>query len=421
MHRILLRSAWQTVNIGDIGHTPGALSVLSRHYPEAEVTLWPGDVGRGTREMLLATFPKLKIAEGTLDPDGRPTTAELAAAWQWADMGLWGSGSGFPHHHQAAAFHRATGKPVGVFAVSTDPISGFDGGRDPEGGTLASLRDRAMKLPPTHLGGEMRYILDRAAFMFCRDTISRDYLLNQQVKTPICEFGPDAQLGMFLRDDIRGDAYRADHRLEEGRFIAVIPRSRYTPYWSIQGRPPGESDGVRVAINERTDESDNARLRDLIVHYVRNTGGRVLACPEMTYQIELAKQTLFDPLPADVKPNVVWRDTYWLPDEAASIYAKALAVVSMECHSPLIAYHQGTPAIHVRQPTDTCKGQMYADIGAGEWLFEVEETDGQQLWSRLAVIHRDPASARAKVRQIMSTVDRLQRRMVDAVRETATK
>lgn len=418
MHRILLRSAWQTVNIGDIGHTPGALSILSRHYPEAEITLWPGDVGRGTREMLLATFPKLKIAEGTLDADGRPTTPELAAAWEWADMGLWGSGSGFPHHQDAAAFHRATGKPVGVFAVSTDPISGFGGDRDPEGGTLASLRERALKLPPTHLTGEMRYILDRAAFMFCRDSISRDFLLNQEVKTPICEFGPDAQLGMFLRDDARGDAYRAANKLEEGRFIAVIPRSRYTPYWSIQGRPPGADERQRVAINDRSDASDNAKLRDLIVHYVRQTGGRVLACPEMTYEIELAKQTLVDPLPPDVKPHVVWRDTYWLPDEAASVYSKALAVISMECHSPLIAYHQGTPAIHVRQPTDTCKGQMYADFGAGPWLFEVDQTSGDELWSTVAAIHHDPATAKATVRQIMAGVDALQRRMVDAIKAT---
>jgi len=37
--RILLRSSWQSVNIGDIGHTPGALSLLEKYFPEAEVTL----------------------------------------------------------------------------------------------------------------------------------------------------------------------------------------------------------------------------------------------------------------------------------------------------------------------------------------------------------------------------------------------
>jgi hypothetical protein len=57
----------------------------------------------------------------------------------------------------------------------------------------------------------------------------------------------------------------------------------------------------------------------------------------------MAKQVLVDPLPEAVKKNVVWRDTYWLPDEAASIYSMAQAVISVECHSPLIALHNGTP------------------------------------------------------------------------------
>ena len=38
--RILLRSSWQVVNIGDIAHTPGVLALLERYIPEAEVVLW---------------------------------------------------------------------------------------------------------------------------------------------------------------------------------------------------------------------------------------------------------------------------------------------------------------------------------------------------------------------------------------------
>jgi hypothetical protein len=134
----------------------------------------------------------------------------------------------------------------------------------------------------------------------------------------------------------------------------------------------------------------------MIVAYVRNTGNKVMACGEMTYQVQMAKEVLVDPLPIDVKRNVVWRDTYWLPDEAASIYSRAECVVSVECHSPLISIHNGTPAFYVRQPTDTCKGQMYRDMGAEDWLFEIDETSGPQLWSRLESIHRDPAKAKAK-------------------------
>jgi hypothetical protein len=133
----------------------------------------------------------------------------------------------------------------------------------------------------------------------------------------------------------------------------------------------------------------------------------------------MAKEVLVDPLPADVKKNVVWRDTYWLPDEAASVYAQAQAVVSVECHSPLIALRNGTPAFYVRQPTDTCKGQMYRDFGAGDWFFEVDETSGEQLWSRLEAIHRDPKRAAAQVGRIMKTVETAQKRMIAAVRAAA--
>jgi hypothetical protein len=82
------------------------------------------------------------------------------------------------------------------------------------------------------------------------------------------------------------------------------------------------------------------------------------------------------------------------------------------------ALHQGTPTFYVRQPTDTCKGQMYRDLGAGDWFFEVDETDGAQLWARLGAIHRDPAAARTQAQAIRATAEARQARMVAVVRET---
>ena len=408
--RILLRGSWQSVNIGDIGHTPGALSLIEKHLPGAEVTLWPGKLGHGSRELLQRGYPRLRIAE---------SPSEIAQAKEWADVYVSGSGSGFPASQHAIEFHKTTGKPVGVLGVSLDPVSGFGPGRDPEGGTLDQLRQRAVALPADHLTGDLRYILDRAAFFFCRDTITRDYLRQQKVKTPVLEFGPDAQLGMHLRDDARGFAYLERHRLETGKFICVIPRLRYTPYYRIRNEPRVPSDDAKDAINDRTTEADHAKIREMIVAYVRETGHRVMACAEMTYQVEMAKTVLVDPLPADVRAQVVWRDSYWLPDEAASIYSRALAVVSVECHSPLIALQSGTPAFYLRQPTDTCKGQMYRDFGAGDWFCEIEQTSGADLWQRLAAIHRDPRAARRRVRSLMKGVEQQQRRMVDAIRRAA--
>ena len=414
--RILLRSSWQSVNIGDVGHTPGALALLEKHFPEAEITLWPGQLGHGSRELLTRGYPRLKIAEGSLSAEGKPDSPTLAKAWNEADLYLSGSGSGFPASQHAISFHRSTGKPVGVFGVSTDPISGIGEGREPEGGTLKEIRAKAAKLPRTHLSSSLRYIIDRASFFFCRDTISRDYLKAQGVTTPVLEFGPDAQLGMTLRDDAKASAWLREHRLEEGKFICVIPRLRYTPYYKVNNVPRTPSDDIRDSINDRTTQKDHAKLRQMITSYVKTTGNKVMACAEMTYQVEMAKHVLVDPLPADVKRNVVWRDTFWLPDEAASVYAKAMAIISVECHSPLIALHNGTPGFYVRQPTDTCKGQMYRDIGAGDWFFEMDETSGRELWSRLSAVHRDPPKARAKVQSIMATVEKLQQGMVSAAR-----
>jgi polysaccharide pyruvyl transferase WcaK-like protein len=284
------------------------------------------------------------------------------------------------------------------------------------------LRAKALALPPTHLSAELRFVIDRAAFFFTRDTISRDYLKAQGVKTPILEFGPDAQLGMHLRDDAKGFAYLKACGLEQGKFICVIPRLRYTPYHKFEkNRTPAPSDAIKDAINARTVEQDHVKLRDLMIAYVRKTGNKVLACPEMTYEIELSKEVLVDPLPADVKKNVVWRDTYWLPDEAASVYSQALALVSIECHSPLIALHYGTPTIHIRNPTDTCKGQMFRDIGMDDWFFEIDETSGAELWSRVEAIHRDPAKARAKVKTIFAGIEQRQQHMIATVRTAVTR
>jgi hypothetical protein len=51
--RILLRSSWQTVNIGDIAHTPGMLALLEKHRPDDEVTLWPNPLSPAVEKLLV--------------------------------------------------------------------------------------------------------------------------------------------------------------------------------------------------------------------------------------------------------------------------------------------------------------------------------------------------------------------------------
>ncbi len=74
---ILLRSGWQTENIGDIAHTPGVLHLLEQHLPEVKVILWSNALENGVFAMLDRRFPDVEIVSG--EPE------ELAETFDRAD------------------------------------------------------------------------------------------------------------------------------------------------------------------------------------------------------------------------------------------------------------------------------------------------------------------------------------------------
>jgi len=358
--RILLRSSWQTVNIGDIAHTPGMLALLEKYRPHAEVTLWPSSVDRGVEEILRTRFPKLKIAK---------SKAEREAALAECDFFLHGSGPSLVGLNELTLARKA-GKPYGIGGVT--------------------LTDAQIK--------EQHELLAGAKFVYLRDTDSLRAVQESGIKGPHVDFGPDATFAIDLRDDTAATALLKQHNMEPGKFLCAIPRLRYTPYWEIhpeRTKPNPE----RIKINEEFAEKDHAKLRDGITAWVRETKMRVLLTPEMTYAVPLLKTLLFDKLPDDVKPHVSYMDRYWVTPEACSVYAKAAAIVSMEQHSPIMAIANGVPAVLVRQPTDTRKGQMWYDLKMNDWVFEVDQTTGAQVAERLVQIGRDlPAASKAAAR-----------------------
>ncbi len=413
---ILIREALQFENIGDSGRVPGTIRLLYQHLPEATVTLWPWELHEREREMLMRAFPKLRIAEGEVDDVGKASTPALAAAWKDADIFITPA-----RHAKTFQAWAKTDRPYGFFGSHFDPISSRTALRD--GATLEELRDSIAKLPADHFDGhyKAREVYDGASFIFARDTYSLQYLQGQKLRTPIVEFGLDGTFGIAVRDEKRAQSWLKRIGVEEGKFICVLPRLRYTPYYRVKNLPRDEGDYEIDAINAEHAARDHASLRDLITLWVRETGLKVILCPEMTYEIAVAKEHLFDPLPADVKPNVIWRDTFWLADEAASVYARAAAVVSAECHSPIIALSQGTPAFYVRNPADTVKAQMFRDLGLTDWVFESNHTTGQQLWEKLKPIHENRAAARAKVDAAMQQAAGIQKRMVEVIEDALGK
>lgn len=360
--RVLLRSSWQTVNIGDIAHTPGMLALLEKHLPEAEVTLWPNALSDEVAKLLTTRFPKLKLAT---------KKDEQQAAIEKCDFCLHGSGPGLVGAAQLKQW-QATGKPYGFGGVTLN-----DG----------ELRDH-------------RELLAGARFVYCRDTLSLAALKDSGIRGPVMEFGPDATFVLDLRNDEAASKFLESNKLEPRKFACFVPRLRYTPYW--KERPdPKRWTPQEVAKREKENadfrETDHAKLREAISLWVRKTGQMALLCPEMTYQVPLIPELLFDKLPEDVKEKVVIKRDYWLTDEAASTYAQAAAVVSLEMHSPIIAIANGTPAIHVRQPTDTRKGQMWRDVGLSDWLFEVDDATGDAIGKRLIELYENRDATAATV------------------------
>jgi polysaccharide pyruvyl transferase WcaK-like protein len=222
------------------------------------------------------------------------------------------------------------------------------------------------------------------------------------------EFGPDATFAFTLLNEKKAEDFLAEQELKDKEFICAIPRLRYSPYYKIHQTAPTPEDLKREAVSDRFKDQDMSKLREALIAFVRKTSLKVLTCPEMISEMALAKEELIDPLPDDVKPYVVWREHYWNPDEAASVYARSLALVSMELHSPIMAVARGIPSVYLRVPTDTIKGQMWRDIGLPEWILEMDESAAEDICNTLISIQKDYPAACRKVADAMTYVQELQ-------------
>ncbi|WP_202864659.1 polysaccharide pyruvyl transferase family protein [Micromonospora endolithica] len=383
--RILLRSSWQTVNIGDVAHTPGVLALIEEHIPDAEVQLWPSSIADGVEEMLRARFPNLTVIDRT--------AAGIRAAFAYNDFLLHGSGPYLVAADDVARWRAETGKPYGVYGITLG---------DPDQKTLDILND--------------------AKFVFFRDTVSMNNALDKGLNQPVptVRFGPDGAFATDLADTPAADAFLRANGLETGTFLCCIPRYRVTPYWEIYNREPTESEKASDAYNQRMKEQDHAPLRAAITAVVRQTDMKILICPEDRSQVRLGKEILLDKLPADVKPQVVWRDSFWSLDEARSTYLRSAGLFGHEMHSPIMCVGSEIPAVVCRWRQQTTKGFMWRDIGLGDWLFDMDD-EGSRAGIAPAVlaIAKNPAAAKAKTQAALAYVRQRQRATMAKVAKEA--
>ena len=387
--RILLRSSWQTVNIGDIGHTPGVLALLETHIPEAEVTLWPMDVRNGVEEMLRRRFPKLRVVH----------TNESAYE---CDFLLHGSGPYLTAHRDVAAWKKDTGKPYGVYGI-----------------TMAAAGDPGLKIMRNNgLDEHTRELLNGASFVFLRDGVSLEVVRRAGVTSPVIEFGPDGAFAADVRNDAAATAFLRANALEEGKFLCAIPNLRNAPYWKVKPNYP--FDEAKHRRNEEMKEHDHAPLREAIIAITRGTQMKFLVCPEDSTQMETGKELLVDPLPADVKAKVVWRENFWLTDEAISTYVRSAGLLSCEMHSPIMCIGNGVPALVCRFAEQTTKGFMWRDIGLNDWLFDLDKPEElARIVPTALALAKDPAAAKIKAAKAREVVRRRQRETMEILRVAA--
>lgn len=377
--RIVLRSSWQTVNIGDIGHTPGVLALLEKHLPEAEVRLWPSHVDNGVDEMLRRRFPKVPIVQGA---------DAILAAFAECDFLLHGSGPSFVAEKDVAKWHERTGKPFGIYGI-----------------TLGKPGRATIEL------------MSAARFVFFRDSVSLGVAKEAGVRSPVMEFGPDGAFAVDLRNDAAAEAFLGANGLEKGKFLCCLSRLRYTPYWKV--KPNVAFDEKKHARNEAMKERDHAPIREAIISVVRETPMKVLLCPEDATQMAVGKEMLYDPLPEDVKGRVVWREKYWLTDEAISTYVRSAGIFGSEMHSPIMAVGNGVPAIVCRFMEQTSKGIMWRDIGLGEWLFDLDnEEEIPRVAPTVLAMAKDPEGSKASAAKALELVRQRQRETMGVVRQT---
>ena len=368
--RILLRSSWQVVNIGDVAHTPGVLALIEKHIPHAEVRLWASnDLSDEVAAMEHRRFPSLKIVKGRISPDGKATSPELADALEWCDFLLHGSGPSLVAYNDVSAFSKHVQKPFGVYGIT---YSGAD--------------------------KEQQDLLSQSDFIFFRDSVSLAKAKSDGITSPIMKFGPDGAFAVDLRNDRAAEEFMASNGLDAGKFVCCIPRLRNTPYWLIRNKPMTDVDRAKDARNQEMQERDHQPLLAAIDLVLNETPYKVLLCPEDRSQMEVGRRLLLEKIPQSKRDRIVWRKDFWLTDEALSTYVRSAALFGLEMHSPIMCIGNGIPALVGRFAEQTSKGIMWKDIGLQDWLFDLDQAgEGEKIGPTLIGILKDRQAAMDRV------------------------
>ena len=398
--KILMSSVSQSVNIGDVAQGPGALALIEKYIPNAQVKLVTAGSTEEIREMIQKRFPNLvvEIIRGKFGADANTTNQALLDACAWADYYVQASGPGVVVNNICGFVKHSGGKPYGILGVT------YSGGKD------------------------VQEAINGADFCYFRDSVSLDKAIADGLTCPVMQFGPDTAFAFDIQNTEKAEAFMQANGLEAGKFMCLIPRYRTTPYWEVRNVEKNEEADKK---NQAYKERDNAPLRAAAVQIAIETGMKIVVCPEDATQMKLGKEIIIDKLDEElakcdnltdaekkeIKRKFVWHEAFWLPDEACALYAKSAGLFGNEMHSPIICIGNGIPATVGRWSGQTTKGFMWKDIGLSDWLFDMDkENEVLKIAPTVLEIAKNPEAAKAKQQAALAVVQGCQADMFNTLR-----
>ncbi|GAB4363884.1 MAG: hypothetical protein OHK0021_07720 [Bryobacter sp.] len=374
---ILLRTAWQRRNIGDVCFTPSMLSAIAEYLPGTRVVCWMASNHEDVNAMVRRAHPEAELLHASFGAEGQPLDPQLDKAFREADFLLFNSGPIMSYGlHDVynwnssinnliyATYAKQIGLPYGMYGQSYDRFA----------------------WPSPVL---FKRVLEEAAFVYGRDTNSLDYLQSLGINPPHLKMAPDIAFHFKLRNDSPVDAFLREKKLERGKFLVAIV------HYATLDRPGVRDYGV----------AHLTKMRAVIERWMRETNLPVVVVAEDEREVTLGKQWLIDAMPQDLQYKMVLRDgPFWLPDEALSLYLASHSLFTAEPHSMIFAMANGIPGIHVFDPAFGRKAQMFPDLGMREWAFNLRETQATTIGDLLMAIHVDRPLAVRRTELLMGRV-----------------
>ena len=211
-----------------------------------------------------------------------------------------------------------------------------------------------------------------AAFVYCRDTDSLNYLLQKKFTFKKIDFRPDTTVYFDGGDEKWKEAFFKENALEEGKFMTVALR--------ISAPKPKYHDPTGGSVTPERCRHQMEQMKYLIEEYIKKTGHKVLIAHETRDTLEDARTHLYNILSDEAKSATVYLDRFWTPEQALSVYRGSSLLVSVEMHSIIMAIGNQVPFIHVPYVECGRKRQMVRDMELSEFLIDLDDMDsGKQM------------------------------------------